>query len=383
LQLQIFFVIIILDYRIKGVDKMNFDLSWFTTIPGLFITAGVILLIIALIILIITGKKSQKEKKAKEAKQEENSTPMMTSPTNTNQDVAMQQPMTNTVAQPMPATNMNTISQTESPSAIPMPNGNITNFGGVTAQPIVQDPMMQQPMPEQSFQQPVMPEQMMQQPMPEQSFQQPVIPEQMMQQPMPEQSFQQPVMPEQMMQQPIPNPVQPASQTFEPQPVAPQPFVSAPNEVQQAIPEQVVSQPMPEQSYTANPDTNQIPEVTPQNPTFQDNNVQNNVIPETQQPINDFNQNVQSNLQPEPVIYGGANPNVTDLNLNSEPHQIYGGADPMANTQTIPTIPVATNPEPVVPSEPVIQSVASINPQPVQAAPVTAVPQVNPINQQQ
>ena len=324
---------------------MNFDLSWFTTIPGLFITAGVILLIIALIILIITGKKSQKEKKAKEAKQEENSAPMMTSPTNTNQDVAMQQPMTNTVAQPMPATNMNTISQTESPSAIPMPNGNITNFGGVTAQPIVQDPMMQQPMPEQSFQQPVMPEQMM--------------------------------------QQPIPNPVQPASQTFEPQPVAPQPFVSAPNEVQQAIPEQVVSQPMPEQSYTANPDTNQIPEVTPQNPTFQDNNVQNNVIPETQQPINDFNQNVQSNLQPEPVIYGGANPNVTDLNLNSEPHQIYGGADPMANTQTIPTIPVATNPEPVVPSEPVIQSVASINPQPVQAAPVTAVPQVNPINQQQ
>ena len=362
---------------------MNFDLSWFTTIPGLFITAGVILLIIALIILIITGKKSQKEKKAKEAKQEENSAPMMTSPTNTNQDVAMQQPMTNTVAQPMPATNMNTISQTESPSAIPMPNGNITNFGGVTAQPIVQDPMMQQPMPEQSFQQPVMPEQMMQQPMPEQSFQQPVIPEQMMQQPMPEQSFQQPVMPEQMMQQPIPNPVQPASQTFEPQPVAPQPFVSAPNEVQQAIPEQVVSQPMPEQSYIANPDTNQIPEVTPQTPTFQDNNVQNNVIPETQQPINDFNQNVQSNLQPEPVIYGGANPNVTDLNLNSEPHQIYGGADPMANTQTIPTIPVATNPEPVVPSEPVIQSVASINPQPVQAAPVTAVPQVNPINQQQ
>ena len=343
---------------------MNFDLSWFTTIPGLFITAGVILLIIALIILIITGKKSKKEKKAKEAKQEENSTPMMTSPTNTNQDVAMQQPMTNTVAQSMPATNMNTISQTESPSAIPMPNGNITNFGGVTAQPIVQDPMMQQPMPEQSFQQPV-------------------IPEQMMQQPMPEQSSQQPVMPEQMMQQPIPVQVQPASQAFEPQPVAPQPFVSAPNEVQQAIPEQVVSQPMPEQSYTANPDTNQIPEVTPQTPTFQDNNVQNNVIPETQQPINDFNQNVQTNLQPEPVIYGGANPNVTDLNLNSEPHQIYGGADPMANTQTIPTIPVATNPEPVVPSEPVIQSVASINPQPVQAAPVTAVPQVNPINQQQ
>ena len=46
---------------------MNFDLSWFTTIPGLFITGGVILLIIALVILIITGKKTKKEKEAQSA----------------------------------------------------------------------------------------------------------------------------------------------------------------------------------------------------------------------------------------------------------------------------------------------------------------------------
>ena len=65
--MQIFFVIIVIDYRIKGVEKMNnFDLSWFTTLPGLLITGGVLLLIIALIVLVITGKKSKKEKKAQE-----------------------------------------------------------------------------------------------------------------------------------------------------------------------------------------------------------------------------------------------------------------------------------------------------------------------------
>ena len=42
---------------------MSFDLSWFTTIPGLFITGGIVLLIIAIIILIATGKKGKKETK--------------------------------------------------------------------------------------------------------------------------------------------------------------------------------------------------------------------------------------------------------------------------------------------------------------------------------
>ena len=34
---------------------MSFDLKWFTTLPGIFITVGVLLLIIALIILIVSG----------------------------------------------------------------------------------------------------------------------------------------------------------------------------------------------------------------------------------------------------------------------------------------------------------------------------------------
>ena len=36
----------------------NFDLSWFLTVPGMFITGGVLLLVVALIILLVTGKKA-------------------------------------------------------------------------------------------------------------------------------------------------------------------------------------------------------------------------------------------------------------------------------------------------------------------------------------
>ncbi|MBO5138148.1 MAG: hypothetical protein J6B89_00710 [Bacilli bacterium] len=45
---------------------MKFDLNWFTTIPGLLITGGVLLLVIALIIFIITSVKGKKSKKKEE-----------------------------------------------------------------------------------------------------------------------------------------------------------------------------------------------------------------------------------------------------------------------------------------------------------------------------
>lgn len=41
---------------------MNFDLSWFLTIPGMLITGGVLLLLIALIIFIATNGKAKKKK---------------------------------------------------------------------------------------------------------------------------------------------------------------------------------------------------------------------------------------------------------------------------------------------------------------------------------
>lgn len=41
-------------------EFMSFDIAWFTTLPGIFITSGVVILLIALIIFIVTNKKSTK-----------------------------------------------------------------------------------------------------------------------------------------------------------------------------------------------------------------------------------------------------------------------------------------------------------------------------------
>lgn len=44
------------------VEYMSFDLSWFTTKEGIFITGGLVLLLIGLILYILTGKKDKGEK---------------------------------------------------------------------------------------------------------------------------------------------------------------------------------------------------------------------------------------------------------------------------------------------------------------------------------
>ena len=63
-----------------------------------------------------------------------------------------------------------------------------------------------------------------------------------------------------------------------------------------------------------------------------------------------------------PVIYGGASPVVNDINLNQDqPHQIYGGADPLENTQPIPAVQTIQAVQPVAPV-----------PNPVMAAPDVA-----------
>ena len=49
---------------------MKFDLSWFTTIPGILITCGVVLLILALVIFIVTSKKNKKVDENKEEKKD-------------------------------------------------------------------------------------------------------------------------------------------------------------------------------------------------------------------------------------------------------------------------------------------------------------------------
>ena len=71
----------------------------------------------------------------------------------------------------------------------------------------------------------------------------------------------------------------------------------------------------------------------------------------------------------QPAVYGGANPTIPQINIdNNEPKQIYGGADPLENTQPIPQ-----SPAPVVPAiqtDPVAQAPAAPQVPNIAAAPV-------------
>lgn len=301
---------------------MNFDLGWFTTVPGMFITGGVVLLIIALIILIVTGKKSKKEKKEKEAADANASMNANTAPDMNNGPVAVnqQQPMVDTLntqsngvdsmAQPVNMNGATPISP-DAVAAAATPN----NFMG---QGTANDPMMQN-MAMPNVGTTTMPEVTA---MPEVSAS-PVAPEPV-----------QPVMPE----------------------------VTAMPEVN-TMPVDMMQQPMGvdpmmQQASTVSPVVTPAPEISQPN-------------------VGNFSQ--PASQSDEHVIYGGVSPVVPDLNVNQESHQIYGGADPLANTQTIPTIAsneVQTEP---VNEVPVIQQVAPVAPE-VQAIPDIQVTPVTPVN---
>lgn len=323
---------------------MNFDLGWFTTVPGMFITGGVVLLIIALIILIVTGKKSKKEKKEKEAADANVSMNANTAPDMNNGpvDVNPQQPMVDTLnTQPMGVdsmaqpVNMNgaTPISPDAVAAAATPN----NFMG---QGTVNDSMMQN-MEMPNVGTTTMPEVA---PMPEVS----ASPVDMMQQPM----GVNPMMQQVSTVSPVaPEPVQPVM-----------PEVTAIPEVN-TTPVDMMQQPMGvdpmmQQAQTVSPVVTPAPEISQPN-------------------VGNFSQ--PASQPDEHVIYGGVSPVVPDLNVNQESHQIYGGADPLANTQTIPTIAsneVQTEP---VNEVPVIQQVAPVAPE-VQAVPDIQVTPVTPVN---
>ena len=346
---------------------MNFDLGWFTTVPGMFITGGVVLLIIALIILIVTGKKSKKEKKEKEAADANASMNANTAPDMNNGPVAVnqQQPMVDTLntqsngvdsmAQPVNMNGATPISP-DAVAAAATPN----NFMG---QGTANDPMMQNmampnvgttTMPEVTAMSEVSASPVAPEPV------QPVMPEVA---PMPEVN----AVPVDMMQQQMgANPM--IQQVPTVSPVAPEP-------VQPVMPE-----------VTAMPAVNTTPVDMMQQPMGVDPMMQQastvspvvTPTPEISQPnVGNFSQ--PASQSDEHVIYGGVSPVVPDLNVNQESHQIYGGADPLANTQTIPTIAsneVQTEP---VNEVPVIQQVAPVAPE-VQAVPDIQVTPVTPVN---
>lgn len=381
---------------------MNFDLSWFTTIPGLFITGGVILLIIALVILIITGKKTKKEKEAQSADSNMQGgvqpvpamnanvgvptmnapvtpNPMMgvnTAPTvaptiNTQPVMPNNDPMVGVNSQ-MPEVNMNVnpvvnpnvtgnevlgmptdIPNVVDPMAVPMNDFNATNVNTDANNNLnmVQDNTYNSNVVETFNNEPT-----------------PVVPVDAVS-----------VAP---VEEIAVAPVESISTPVESVPVAP-------IEMGSVMPETLtVNSPVTETAPIVD-----VPLVNDTTPIV-DNNFGNQNVAETiNQPLGQEIQGIPAAVQdvptypapepivtepvvvPEPavqpVIYGGANPTVSSINVNQDTnHQIYGGADPLQNTQPIPTVApvepvVVQNPEPVMVTPEVLpQQVPVSNPVP-------------------
>ena len=274
---------------------MKFDFSWFTTVQGMLISCGVLLLFAALIVFIVSSVKKKKEKNPLDDGSQGNG---MAMPQNASDNVGM----SNNVS--VPADN-SLISQYSNPTVEPQQNV-VPSIGTVTPSPVVGNTV-----PEQSI--------MSQQVMP---AVEPVMPQQMA-------PAVEPVMPERVM--PAVEPVMPAVEPVMPQQVAP---VVEPVMPQQVIP--TVEPAMPQQ-------------VAP---------VIESVVPE-QMMAPQSNASIPA-IEPAPVIYGGANPSVGNIDFNQNAsHQIYGGANPLDNTQPI-SIGEVPNVQPVINNDPTI-----VQPQPV------------------
>lgn len=287
--------------KVEGVDIMEFSLDWFTSIPGLLITGGVLLLLIALIILIATSGKKKKAKK-------EESQNAQVDPNATN--------MANAQAAPAPGTN---------PGTVPEMNQQAASAGTIMDIPA---PVQQQPM-DMGQTNPMATPSM---DMSNQAMPQPVDP---MAQPM-VQETPMPVMeqaPSMDMNAPVvEQPMPAAAPSIEPvQPMAPEmPSVAPVMEQAPVVQEMptvtpVAEQPMP----TAAPSIEPVQPVTPEMPS---------IAPTLEQPTVQEMPSVTP-VEPQqqgPVIYGGANPIVPEINIQQPQHQIYGGANPLENTQSIP-----------------------------------------------
>ena len=312
---------------------MDFSLDWFTSIPGLLITAGVLLLLIALIILIATRKKKkdtlaentdaaatqpapdaspQAEAVAMPTATPTGAVPEMNSPalsTGTIMDipapvdVAPQQPTDPNMANTMAMPTMDTT--TPAPAVTPV-------------DPMAQPSVQEMPTAEAT---PVMPTEVT-----------PVAPE-----PVAPAAEPAPAMPT---VDPMAAPeVAPIAPTVAPEPVAPavEPTPAMPTVDSMPAPEVAPIAPTvaPEPVAPAVEPASAMPTVDPMETPVADATA--TVAPEQVTPaVESIAPVADQTAQQGPVIYGGANPIVPEINIQEPQHQIYGGANPLENTQSIP-----------------------------------------------
>lgn len=366
---------------------MNLNFSWFLTLPGILISSGVVLLILALILLFVKGKKFKKEK----AEMDVNGTA-------TQNVVAVQDPnavMNGVAVQPVATVGVNDgVAQ----GSIGMPDATLQ---GARTMPAVNDvavqPVMDVPVVDPTVAQPVAVDTTASVPLTNDVAVQPVV----------DSNVVQPV--------DINNNIQPVtdvsvnnvdsiamnnvSTVSTPVPDAQPVGMAMPQETTIASTPDVGVSPVTYASVMNQPSTEPfaapvmpevpvIPDVAV-NPTVEvlGNPVQPAPIQpaplESVAPVATVDNSVSpvtpadnGSVSNGPVIYGGANPTATVGNVmvnDNQSHQIYGGADPLENTQPVPQVAPVQPVAPVAP--PVMESPVNIP----QVSPVTTGPSVAPV----
>lgn len=299
------------------ICAFNFDINWFTTLPGLLITGGVVLLLLALILFIASGHKKKPKK----------------------EDVVTTD-VTPNFSDPSMNANVG-IAQTNAPTFTNDPNMGVSEPVNYATNPVVPDvtpTAVEQPSNTMNTVQPN---------------------------------------PSDFQANPSPVDVTPIQPTIEPVNVDP---VAPVDSNIQSTPDASLAASAIAESPVENTTTSDVvqPVIEPVSvdSTTSVNMQEENNIPivepsvsiaeETTSPVVDMQPSVQE--EPAPTIYGGASPAV-DLPKEETAHQIYGGANPLDKTQTIPVIQETAKPEtPAVETE-------------TPAEKTTEIPAVNPQEQ--
>ena len=313
---------------------MSFDLSWFTSAGGLLITGGVILLTIALVILIVTGKKPKKDKNAG-AVPAENPVQVANAPVVMDPNMVQQNNVQPAVSG-MDSLAMNG-GMVSNPPVSSMPSAPVE----AVSMPVV-DPMANASMPASPMGGDVVSS------APVEAVSMPTVDSMPVVEAAPVmQTPEMPAIVEQnsfgSAQVPVVDPIAP---------VVDNSVNNISNFGENAVPV------VPAVENVAMP-----------SPMVSEVNIEPAAQPVVETPI----------APAEPVIYGGASPLVPDINFNQNTeHQIYGGADPLQNTQTMPAVSPA--PVEVAPPQPEIAPVAPIemSTMPDASTPIVAAPVMSP-----
>ncbi len=321
-----------------------FSLSWFTTIPGILITVGILLLVAALIVFIVTSKKN----KNKESASAEGNSNMQVAPAPSivnNQSTPNMQPNNNLYGQ------MPNQGGTPTINNIGMPTNNPVNVG-TTSQIDVNAPSPYSTTPAFSSN----------------SINMPLENENQNINPMPISdngnlnNYQQPMDIPSIQPSPSVTTIENQNSNIE---ASQESFMGIP-----AIPQvdnsinQPINEPISINTNDVVANINNVVEPTvqtiPEVPTITQNNASvgiddtvntiptiDQVVPEMQDNLQSINEAVVPNIQDsftptQTPIYGGVSPVVPEPKVEV-PHQIYGGANPLENTQSVPISQIAND----------------------------------------